>query len=105
MKHDNETQQCKTTYKHSNVTQQWKTTTVQQWKTRMKRTTIVQQSYNNRSTMKNNETQEWENNNCSTIIQESYSKEKQWNMKIKHNNQHNNEEQHWNKAMTHNNDK
>ena len=56
-KHENETQQWKTTLKHSNDTQHLKT--------------IVQQR-------KNNETQEWENNNCSTIIQHSYSKEKQW---------------------------
>ena len=44
--------------------------------------TIVQQSYNNRSTKKTNETQ-------------------QWNTKMKPNNEKN----HWNTAMTHSNEK
>ena len=102
MKHDNEAQQWKTTYKHSNVTQQWKKTTVKHWKTRMKK---KQQSYNNHITIvqqwKNNETQEWENNNCSTIIQHSYNKEKQWKTKMKHTNQ----TQQWRTTLKHSNEK
>ena len=85
MKHENDTQQGKTTFKHINDTQHWKTPIVLEWKI--------------------NETQEWGNNNCSTIIQKPYAKKnnekRKWNTPIKYNN----EEQHWNTAMTHSNDK
>ena len=77
MKHDNETQQCKTPYKHSNDTQQWKTINVQQWKRRMKK----QQSYNNHITI----VQQWKKmkhkNENTTIVQQSYNlhtAKKQW---------------------------
>ena len=67
-KHDNETQQWNTTYKHRNDSQQWKTTSVQE--------------------LNQNEKQEWENNNRTTIIQQSFKNEKPFkNTRIKHDNE------------------
>ena len=77
MEHKNEKQHWNTAMTHNNEKQQSYNNETIEWKT-----TIVQQLYNNRSTMKTNETN-------------------QWNMKIKHNNK----KQHCNTAMKHSNEK
>ena len=85
MKHTNETQKLKTRLKNSNDTAM-KNNNLATMKTTMihmnERTKIVQQSYNNRSTMKN-----------------------QWNTRMKHDNDTQQRKKHRNAAMTLSNEK
>ena len=95
LKEKNEKQQSYNN--HTTIVQQWKTNETHEWNTTMKHNIEKQHTntamtlsnekqlpYNNES---NNEKQEWENNNPTTIIQQSFKNENLWKTRMKHDNE------------------
>ena len=122
LKHNNGPQLCQITnynnennnetkeWRNNNLTtivQQWKANEAHQWNTKIihnnekQHWSTVMTHSNEKQQSYYNEKQEREENNCATIIQHTYSKEKQWKTKKKQTNQ----TRQWRTTIKHGNDR